>query len=396
MEPRITVHLKTFVEYLEHLRPQSILDIGIDGGRMGFLARDCLDRRAASRDRRRVRIDGLELTGTPVADHQRAAYDALHPAEALQRLEASGPYDLVVIADVLDRLEKRAGLALLDRVMAHAGRAAALFLPIGKTWPAEVGGPGPFAARRSTWFFRDLAGFSSSVTVMDTACGPYAAALVLKPDYERYRRAGEALAGRAAAEAASGGIRRRLGLEADALDAIDLRGLARHVADPVHRGYFLDRNRREHYPLIALLSTRFENALLCDIGTNKGYSALALSYHAANTVVSYDIVDCRALSAAHELERIEFRVGDATADPRLISAPLIVLDTDHDGRFEQRLYEHLREQRFRGFLFLDDIHLNSAMIRFWEGITEPKVDLTDLGHFTGSGLVDFSHGWADV
>ena len=29
-------------------------------------------------------------------------------------------------------------------------------------------------------------------------------------------------------------------------------------------------------------------------------------------------------------------------------------------------------------------------IRFWNAITEPKADLTDLGHFSGSGLVDFS------
>ena len=62
--------------------------------------------------------------------------------------------------------------------------------------------------------------------------------------------------------------------------------------------------------MIAHLSTRFNNSTIFDIGTNKGYSALALSCNPSTRIVSYDI-------------------------------------------------------------------------------TEPKVDLTDLGHFSGSGLAAF-------
>jgi len=47
----------------------------------------------------------------------------------------------------------------------------------------------------------------------------------------------------------------------------------------------------------------------------------------------------------------------------------------------------LKRNHYRGWLFLDDIHLNTAMIRFWDSITEPKEDLTAIGHFSGSGLV---------
>ena len=47
----------------------------------------------------------------------------------------------------------------------------------------------------------------------------------------------------------------------------------------------------------------------------------------------------------------------------------------------------LKQHDYRGMLFLDDIHLNTAMIRFWDGISELKEDLTDLGHLSGSGLV---------
>ena len=159
------------------------------------------------------------------------------------------------------------------------------------------------------------------------------------------------------------------------------------MADPQHLSYFLDTEFREHYRLIAWLSSRFDRATLFDIGTNKGYSALALSYHPSNRVVSYDIVECKALHFAEQLQRIEYRIGDVMRDPRLLTSPLIMLDTNHDGGFESEFYAFLKRNRYRGWLFLDDIHLNAAMIRFWDSITEPKEDLTPIGHFSGSGLV---------
>ena len=43
-----------------------------------------------------------------------------------------------------------------------------------------------------------------------------------------------------------------------------------------------------------------------------------------------------------DLPNIEFRVKDALEDrDALLAAPLIVLDTAHDGIFEQRLYDML-------------------------------------------------------
>ena len=50
----------------------------------------------------------------------------------------------------------------------------------------------------------------------------------------------------------------------------------------------------------------------------------------------------------------------------------------------------LKHNGFKGLLFLDDIYLNDAMRIFWDSITEPKYDLTSVGHFSGNGIVDFS------
>lgn len=68
-----------------------------------------------------------------------------------------------------------------------------------------------------------------------------------------------------------------------------------------------------------------------------------------------------------------------------------MLDTNHDGEFENQFYAFLNKNDYRGLLFLDDIHLNQPMTDFWNAIREPKEDLTDLGHWSGSGLVDFSY-----
>jgi hypothetical protein len=106
-------------------------------------------------------------------------------------------------------------------------------------------------------------------------------------------------------------------------------------------------------------------------------------------VISYDLVECKQLNHADDLSNIEYRIGDVLGDTSLSESPLIMLDTDHDGVFENKFYTHLKENNYKGLLFLDDIHLNPPMRAFWSSIAETKEDITDLGHWSGSGLVDF-------
>ena len=50
----------------------------------------------------------------------------------------------------------------------------------------------------------------------------------------------------------------------------------------------------------------------------------------------------------------------------------------------------LIEMDFKGILLLDDIHLNPEMQSFWDWIpVGRKVDLTRLGHHSGTGAVLF-------
>ena len=48
------------------------------------------------------------------------------------------------------------------------------------------------------------------------------------------------------------------------------------------------------------------------------------------------------------------------------------------------------KESYKGFVLLDDIKLNTGMYDFWNNIEEEKYDLSDIGHETGTGLVNLS------
>jgi len=54
-------------------------------------------------------------------------------------------------------------------------------------------------------------------------------------------------------------------------------------------------------------------------------------------MISYDIVECKQLNHEEDLSNIEYLIGDVLQDTRLLESPLIMLDTNHDGVFENKL-----------------------------------------------------------
>jgi|GEM_PF-535955 tetratricopeptide (TPR) repeat protein len=144
----------------------------------------------------------------------------------------------------------------------------------------------------------------------------------------------------------------------------------------------------EHYKFLSYISKKYEDALFFDIGTNYGGSALALAANTNNKIVTYDIIPMSKIKGT--IENIELRIGNALEDERLLKADVILLDTMHDGNFENLVYDFLVKNDYKGILLLDDINLNTAMRNFWLKIKEQKYDLSPIGHLTGTGLVDFS------
>ena len=64
-------------------------------------------------------------------------------------------------------------------------------------------------------------------------------------------------------------------------------------------------------------------------------------------------------------------------------------DTFHNGDFETEFVNYLTEIKYKGLVLFDDIHLNKEMQDFWDGLKLEKYDITEIGHFSGTGLVNF-------
>lgn len=172
------------------------------------------------------------------------------------------------------------------------------------------------------------------------------------------------------------------------LQKINLLDLSLTINNLESRGFFVLRPGQEHYPLLAHISTLYSDVILYDIGTYRGCSALALSYNKKNTVKSFDIGDFTALRDTRP-KNIELIIGDFMEQSleEIHSSPFIMLDIDHTGVTEQKILDFLIDNNWHGHLLLDDIHMNDEMRQFWANITAEKYDLTDIGHWSGTGLV---------
>lgn len=158
----------------------------------------------------------------------------------------------------------------------------------------------------------------------------------------------------------------------------------------------------QHYKLLAHLSTLFNNSIIFDIGTHRGASATALSYNQSNTIYSFDIEDRIGLQAnsPKEIKNINFiqenlfseKTRESWKD-KILKSSLIFLDIDpHDGILEYDFYLWLKRNKYQGLLIFDDISYFEGMKKnLWTKIEDQhKEDITHLGHWSGTGAVQFN------
>jgi 2-polyprenyl-3-methyl-5-hydroxy-6-metoxy-1,4-benzoquinol methylase len=115
-------HLYCYVEYLNAIRPTSILDLGLGNGKLGFIARDLLDVMLGQRYQKncwKLQLDGIEIFPEYIQDHQRAIYNNIYIGDAFEVIDDLGTYDIVVLGDVLEHFPKDKGWRLLDKCFSH-------------------------------------------------------------------------------------------------------------------------------------------------------------------------------------------------------------------------------------------------------------------------------------
>jgi predicted O-methyltransferase YrrM len=148
----------------------------------------------------------------------------------------------------------------------------------------------------------------------------------------------------------------------------------------------------EHYRLLSHISKIYNNEILIDAGTNFGHSCMALAQNRNNKVITYDIFN-KNFEFFKEYGNIEFKMLDINEESEEIlnSAKIILLDIDpHDGIQEKKFTDLLSKINYKGYVICDDIFLNDGMKNWWDSIIIEKYDVTEVGHFSGTGIINFN------
>lgn len=181
-----------------------------------------------------------------------------------------------------------------------------------------------------------------------------------------------------------------LNITNEILDNLDM-SLFSYINNVEYQEYYKNISSKEHYRLLTYLSNSFNNVTFIDIGTLKGSSALALSTNKQNKVYSFNVSNQLELNKLPEnVEFVIDNIINGKYDEIILSSKFILLDTLHDGSFEMEFLNYLKKLKYIGVLILDDINLNNEMRFFWENIKEDKINISNIGHSSGTGVVFFN------
>ncbi len=191
----------------------------------------------------------------------------------------------------------------------------------------------------------------------------------------------------------------------------------------------------EHYALLHYLSKSYadpelnpacQRRHLVDIGTRYVASSLSMASASPVKVWTFDIPNSmERVEAFRSKTEVEWQdavkaqnvditfhnvnllaVSDVDFE-RYMNTWLIVLDTFHEPYsvpFEREWLKRLVDANFfKGVILLDDINLNEEMQTWWKEMNENAAedgyvvhDVTKIGHWSGTGLLDFSGGQVSI
>jgi len=162
----------------------------------------------------------------------------------------------------------------------------------------------------------------------------------------------------------------------------------------------------ENYKLLAGLVQTLHPKQVVEVGTAEGVGAVILKRFLPerSRITTFDIKDWRDFRHPVFTEadfadgRLVQHLEDLT-DPAIFekhralleAADFFFLDGPKDGVMEPKLLKLFETVRFREppLMVVDDIRLWN-MLAVWRGIIRPKLDLTSFGHWSGTGLIDWT------
>jgi predicted O-methyltransferase YrrM len=162
----------------------------------------------------------------------------------------------------------------------------------------------------------------------------------------------------------------------------------------------------DHYRLLAGLVRLLKPSLVVEIGTYQGHAVLAMlpDLPSGGKLVTFDIVpwtetdNCLLRAEDFGGGRLSQLLADLSDEDQarrhtavLQKADIILVDAAKDGVLERRLLDRFEAVGLKDgcIVVFDDIRVWN-MLGIWRSIRRPKLDLTSLGHYSGTGMVDWS------
>lgn len=151
-------HISFVIDHIIKANPESVLDIGCGWGKWGFLAREYLDIYGKGDKWKRtdweVRIDGVEIYKPYLEDIEKKWYDKIYNEDIIEIYNKLPNYDLVIMGDVLEHIEKDKGKKLL-RDLIERSETLILSIPL-EDFTYQFKGENKYESHISIWTLREL------------------------------------------------------------------------------------------------------------------------------------------------------------------------------------------------------------------------------------------------
>jgi predicted O-methyltransferase YrrM len=161
----------------------------------------------------------------------------------------------------------------------------------------------------------------------------------------------------------------------------------------------------EHYRVLQAIVKLIDAKVIVEIGTFTGLSSVSFfqSLDKSRSLYTFDIVPFDQFNDTVFLKSdfVDYnfcQIIDDISDYNLMkkhqnifcNADLIFCDAPKDGKFEKKVLQNLQKIGIKDgtIIFFDDIK-QWNMLKIWSEVKMPKIDITPIGHFTGSGIIEW-------
>jgi hypothetical protein len=115
-------HISDVLHVVAQFNPKSVLDVGVGFGKWGVLCREVIDvyQGRLSSSEWQTKIDGVEIFEAYRNSVWSLAYDQVLIGNIFDLIDEMPKYDLTLLCDVIEHFEKKEGLLLLEKLLAHS------------------------------------------------------------------------------------------------------------------------------------------------------------------------------------------------------------------------------------------------------------------------------------